>query len=338
MPEVIIVTQRESGKGGRVFQSSEERTYIVSAPEEEAVAEAVTRHGARAVIVGLYPYTGALYRALQATAGDCGAVIARFGVGHENVNKALAREHGILVCNTPGALDQSVAELTMWLIGSFSRHLSTVAARFQAGEFAGVTGTELYGKRLGVVGLGRIGQRVAAAAHFGFGMKVIASGASSAAQLEARHGCDLAAIEARLGLEHYTDDSDAVFRESDFVTLHFPSNAATRRFVDARRLGLMKPTAVLINTARGAVVDEAALFDALAAKAIGGAALDVFEKEPYQPISPGQDLRTLPNVLLTPHIGSDTREANDRMARAAADNVANFFAGKLDQMSVVRVG
>src|SRR6185369_6808421 len=118
---------------------------------------------------------------------------------------------------------------------------------------------------------------------------------------------------------------------------HLPAIPATRHFMNASRLALMKPSSALINTARGWVLDEVALYDALVAKRIAGAALDVFEHEPYRPVAADKDLRTLPNVVLTPHIGSNTREANNRMAAMCLANIGHFFNGRLDRVTQVNI-
>ncbi|MBI5396778.1 MAG: hypothetical protein HZA91_15900, partial [Verrucomicrobia bacterium] len=253
-----------------------------------------------------------------------GALIARFGVGHDSINKPLARQHGILVTNTPGVLDVSVAEHALWLMGCLARKISRLEARLRAGEFAGLVGMEMRGKTLGILGFGAIGRRVAAIAHFGLGMKVIA--------------CDpVAAPEnlAALGVERYTTDVEELFRKSDIVSVHLPANASTQRFINTARLAWLKPGAMLVNTARGAGLDEEALYDALATGRLAGAGLDVFEKEPYVPAHVSKDLRQLENVVLTPHIGSNTREANQRMAEACLANVRHFFAGQLDRLTRV---
>jgi len=128
---------------------------------------------------------------------------------------------------------------------------------------------------------------------------------------------------------------ESVFRRADVVSVHLPANAETRHFLNAHRIGLMKPSAMLVNTARGMVLDEAALFDALASGRLAGAALDVYENEPYKPASPDKDLRRLKNIVLTPHIGSNTHEANERMARACVANVSRFFAGRMGELTRV---
>jgi lactate dehydrogenase-like 2-hydroxyacid dehydrogenase len=193
---------------------------------------------------------------------------------------------------------------------------------------------ELAGKTLGILGFGEIGRRVAAIAHFGFRMRVLAADVRSFSQMRQSGESELSAL-ARLGLACYTTDVQNVFRQSDVVTIHCSANAETRGFINAERLRWMKPGALLVNTARGSLVDEDALYDALAEGRLGGAALDVFQNEPYVPATAGKDLRSLDNVVLTPHIGSNTEEANRRMAQAALKNVLLFFEGRIDEMDRV---
>ncbi len=319
--QTILVTEPEFLKAEEIFRQAGDVHCEPASPDENALAELVVKRGARAVIVGVAPYRGPLYEALGKQGG---ALIARFGVGHDNIDKALARQHGIVVTNTPGVLDESVAELTIWLMGCLARRIARLDAGVRAGEFAGQTGAELHGKTLGILGLGNIGRRVAAMAHFGFGMKLVACGCRATAERL-----------AECGIAFYSDDAEEVFRQSDILSVHLRSDASTRHFINAERLAWLKPGALLINTARGAVLDEAALFEALVGRRLAGAALDVFEHEPYQPVQPDKDLRQLENVVLTPHIGSNTREANERMAAASLGNVRNFFAGRLDRLSRV---
>ena len=137
------------------------------------------------------------------------------------------------------------------------------------------------------------------------------------------------------GVEDYTTDAESLFGQSDFLSVHLPVVPSTLRFVNAARLAWLKPSALLINTARGAVLDEEAIYDVLASGRLAGAALDVFEREPYVPVHPDKDLRQLQNVVLTPHIGSNTREANRRMAETALRNVRCFLAGQLDRLARV---
>ena len=215
--------------------------------------------GVRAVIIGHNRYVGPLYAALGQTGRTIGAILARFGVGHDGLDKTLARRHGIVVTNTPGTLDASVAEHVLWLLGNLVKQVGQLDAAFRGGQFAGYTGIELWGKTLGLVGCGGIARQVARIAHFGFGMgRVLACGRRSSEQLEQDEGRPITEILARLGLDQYTSDPDLIFHQSDVVSVHLPAKTDTRHFVDARRLALLKPTAWLINTSRGSVVDESA--------------------------------------------------------------------------------
>jgi lactate dehydrogenase-like 2-hydroxyacid dehydrogenase len=334
MAEIVVSTPLQLAKGGAVFRAAFD--VREAPPEESALAAAILRHNARAAIVGSDPYVGPLYEALGQTGGSRGALIARFGVGHDNVDKRLARRHHIVVTNTPGVLHVSVAEHTMWLLGSLARHVASMSLAFKVGQFAPQTGIEIRGKTLGLVGFGAIGREVARIAHQGFGMRILAVDPRPAEQLENELGKRFAEIRSEFGLHAYVAEPEAILPECDFVSLHLPALPETLRFFDARRLARMKPGAMLINTARGWVVDESALYDALAGGRIAAAALDVFHAEPYEPVSPDKDLRKLSNVLLTPHAASNTFEANRRIAECVAANVARFFAGRIDEMT--RVG
>jgi lactate dehydrogenase-like 2-hydroxyacid dehydrogenase len=326
MPETVLITQQQFDKAKEIFRSADGLNCEPAPAEEETLAGIVLSRNIRIVVVGVDPYRRVLYESLGKANG---ALIARFGVGHNNINKALAHQYGIIVTNTPGTLDTSVAEHAIWLMGNLARYICKHDSQFHAGNFIGHTGTELHEKTLGILGFGNIGKRVAAIAHFGFGMRVIAADSrplpsSNQAKFMAEHG-----------VEHYTSDSEQIFRQADFISIHLPSNAETRHFINATRLSWMKPGSYLINTARGDIVDEAALYDALSTGRLAGAALDVFENEPYQPVLPGKDLRRLENVILTPHIGSNTREANNRMAISCLENIRNFLSGHYELLARV---
>jgi len=334
MNEVVLATRIQIAKGQSVFRLAD--FEIRESPgDEEGLAQAVLTEKSRAVIVGSEPYQGPLYEALATIGGDRGAIIARFGVGHDNVDKALARKHSIVVTNTPGVLDVSVAEHTMWLVGCLAKNMCSMHAHFKAGEYVPETGIELRGKTLGILGFGVIGRRVASIAHHGFGMRVLAADCLSPEALEEREGKSMDEIKAQYGIDLYTTSHEKVLDGSDFVTVHLPATPETHHFLDARRLHVMKPGAMLINTSRGSVVDEVALYDAIAEAWVTGAALDVFEAEPYLPVDPEKDLRTLDEVVLTPHAASNTAEANRGIAQCALKNVTSFFAGRLDELDRV---
>jgi len=309
----VLVTETEFGRAPEVFQSATVPCISVAA-DEPTLAREVRQRGARYVIVGSVKYTGEIYDALSP-----GGVIARFGVGHDGIDKEKATAAGVLCTNTPGVLDQSVAEHAMLLILAAARRLPGLTAEMRAGTWAlGPAGLELRGKMLAVIGGGRIGQATARIASQGFGMRTI--------------GCRRTPSSiSSAPFDSLTTDFAEAVRDADFVSLHLNAEPANLKFIDRARLALIPERAWLINTARGAVVDELALFDALAAGRLAGAALDVFDREPYVPADPSKDLRTVANVVLAPHVGSHTREANRAMAARALQNIvraeARDFAG-----------
>ena len=317
-PPVVLVTEPEYRRGESVFSASPGLTCIPAPREEDALVDAIGRHGARHVVVGSVPYRDRLYAALPR-----GSVLARFGVGYESIDKARATAAGVLCTNTPGVLHQSVAEVTMFMIGAAARHLLAVANAFTNGSWAPREGLELQGRTLALIGCGEIGRTVARIAAAGFDMRVVGY---MRRQPPASGWPHFAAI---------TDDFQRAVADADFVSLHIPGTPENRGFIDRERLAMIPERAWLVNTARGAVVDEAALYDALAGGRLAGAALDVFEREPYQPRDESHDLRTLGNVLLVPHIGSNTAEANRRMAERALRNIRLAEAGDTGSMDLL---
>ena len=250
-------------------------------------------------------------RELIEAAGKC-RIISRTGVGVDNVDLAAATERGIMVCNTPGANTVSVAEQTVALMLGIAKQLPFMDKSVRACEWKvrnSNTTVDLDGKTLGLVGLGRIGMEVARKCRLAFGMKVIAYDpfVKSADEIS------------------LCTEVDEIFRSADFISIHVPYTKETHHLVDARRLDLMKPGAFIINTARGTVIDEAALAKALESKRIGGAGLDVLEEEPPQP---GNPLFSLNNVLMTPHSAALTRECEMKVAIEAAQAVVDFAEGK----------
>ena len=331
---IVLVTAPQYDKGEPYFSAQEDIDFRRVPVEEEGLADAVIATGASAVIVGTLRYRDRLYDALQRTGKGC-ALIARLGVGHDGIDKVQCRAHGIKVTNTPGVLETTVAELTVALLGCLARQVAGLDAGMKAGRFQPRTGVELRGKRLAIIGFGAIGRWVARGAHGGYGMRVTAVGQSTAVELERREGAEWAALLAKNGVESYTTDLDLALEQADVVSLHLPALPSQRALLDHQRLGRMKKSAFLVNTARGSLVDEVALFDALFEGRLAGAALDVYAAEPYVPAAPDKDLRTLPNVICTPHVGSNTFETNLRMAESAARNARYFLAGKAAELNLV---
>jgi lactate dehydrogenase-like 2-hydroxyacid dehydrogenase len=332
---LVLVTDQEYVKAPQAFAAAAGLNCRQAPGEEAAFAQEVRETGCRAVIVGVERYEGELYDALTESACGEGAVIARFGVGSDSIDKARCRESGIYVTNTPGVLDASVAEHAVWLMGALARRVAAHDARLKAGRFEPGPGTELNGLVLLVAGFGAIGRRVATIAGRGLGMRVVAADVLPPETLCDRLAMDLETVLGTHGLRRYSDDLDAELAEADVVSIHMPSIEQTRHFFRRERFARMKSSALLVNTARGPIVREADLFDALSAGRLGGAALDVFENEPYRPVEAGKDLRTLENVVLTPHVGSNTHACNRRMAVAALRNVSAFFAGDTASMNRV---
>lgn len=353
MRDCVLVTEAEYDKGQEVFAGVLDLELVRIGAAEPLLANTIAARRVRAVIIGHNRYTGPLYTALGRNGGESGgvagrwepalprptgesgALLARFGVGHDGLDKGLARAHGIAVTNTPGTLDASVAEHVFWLLGGLVKQIGRLDHQFRAGQFVPETGVELFGRTLGLLGFGGISRQVARIAHFGLGMRVLACGRRTCEELARDEGRLIEQIFDQYGLAQYTTEADAVLAEADVVSVHLPAQADTSGFVDARRLALLQPSAWLINTSRGSVVDEAALFDALRAGRLAGAGLDVFQAEPYVPVATDKDLRQLDNVILTPHVGSNTRAANRRMAEASLANVRAFFAGRWEELTRV---
>lgn len=245
-------------------------------------------------------------------------MIANFGAGFEHIDLEAAKAAGIRVSNTPDVLTEATAEIALLLMLMTSRRASEAERGLRDGRWNGWKPTQflgqgLSGKTLGLVGFGRIGQATAHKAKTALGMQI------------AYHSRRRVApeIEAQLGAR-YVDSLEALTAEADVLSLHTPGGEATRHLVDANLLRRMKPTAIVINTARGSVVHEADLAAALKAGTIWAAGLDVYEREPQ--VHP--DLLALDNVVLLPHLGSATRETRDEMGLRAAYNLDRFFTGE----------
>lgn len=253
---------------------------------------------------------------LLAQAGDSLKMIANFGAGVDHIDIEAAVGRGLVVTNTPGVLTEDTADLAMGLILAVSRRLVEGAGIVQEGKFAGWTptwmcGRKLWGKRLGIVGMGRIGQALARRAR-AFGMQVHYHNRKPLSPMVVE---DLEAT--------WWDDLDDMLPRMDIVSLNCPATRETHHLMDARRLGLLAPHAILINTARGELIDETALAEAVGRRALGGVGLDVFEQEPA--VHPG--LLNRPEVVLMPHLGSATIESRQDMGDRVIANIMTFQNG-----------
>lgn len=249
-------------------------------------------------------------------AGDQLKIVANYAVGYNNIDVKAAQERKIHVTNTPGVLTEAVAEHTFALLMSVAKRIVEAddfvrAGKYKQWEPKGFLGPQIWGKSIGIVGLGRIGSFVAQIARGGFNMEVLYHDVKKNEEFEMRFSAKY-------------KDLPTLLKNADFVTIHVPLLPATHHLIGAKELGIMKESAILINTSRGPVIDEVSLIEALKSKKIAGAGLDVYEREPD--LTPG--LTDLPNVALTPHTASATNEARNAMSRIAAGNIMAALEGK----------
>jgi len=251
-------------------------------------------------------------------AGMRAKLLANYGVGFNHIDLDAARKRGLVVTNTPEVLTDCTADTAMTLLLMVARRAGEGERHVRRGEWSGwrpthMMGAKVTGKTLGLIGFGRIARAMAHRAHFGFGMRILFHTPSP----PSAEVCNALGATACASLEE-------LLRAADFVSLHCPGGAATRHLMNAQRLALMKPEAFLINTARGDVIDQAALVDALLNRRIAGAGLDVYDGEPQVP----EALKTLDNVVLLPHLGSATLETRVAMGMRVIENLEAFFAGR----------
>ncbi|NYT71585.1 D-glycerate dehydrogenase [Halomonas sp. QX-2] len=244
-------------------------------------------------------------------------VIATISVGYDNIPVDELTKRGIMLCNTPDVLTETTADTGFALIMAAARRVVELAEwikadKWQASIGPALFGSDVHGKTLGMVGFGRIGQAVARRGALGFGMQLLYSNASPKPDLESELGAQRRELNELLA-------------EADFVCVTVPLTAETERLIGAQEFALMKPSGIFINIARGKVVDESALIDALENGVIQAAGLDVFEQEPLRAASP---LTKMPNVVALPHIGSATHETRDAMAQRAVDNIRLALQGE----------
>lgn len=250
-------------------------------------------------------------------------VVANFAVGFDNIDVKIANARGVVVANTPCIeVSRSVAEHTFALMLALARRISEADVFTRAGKYKGwdpdlMVGQDIYGKTLGIIGLGGIGREVAHRAVKGFDMKPIYHDVRRDRDFEKEYGAKYMEL-------------DKLLSSSDIVTLHVPLLSTTRHLITTKTLRLMKKDALLVNTARGPVVDETAVLKALYSKKIGGFALDVLECEPSIDCNIGDhyELKTCPNVVMTPHIASATVGAREAMARLAAEAIIDVASGR----------
>ena len=310
MPEKVLVTREVPEAGLHLLDGFDVTVLYERPPERGELLEAV--RGASGI---LSTATEKVDGEVMDAAGDGLKVVANMAVGYDNIDLGAAKERGVVVTNTPGVLDETTADVAFMLMLAAARRLGEGERLLRAGKWEWwgpkqLRGLDVWGKKLGIVGLGRIGGAVARRAK-GFGMEILYHNRSRKEDAEKELGARYLELQELLV-------------ESDFVSIHTPLTDETRHLIGAKELERMKPGVVLVNTARGPVVDEGALADALKNGRIFAAGLDVYEEEPR--VHP--KLLELENVVLAPHIGSASVETRDKMATLAAENLAAVLRGE----------
>ena len=312
-PKVVITRKLPAAAEERA-----KKLFDVALNANDAPLEAAALARAMREADGLLPCVADKITAeLLATPGRKARIVANYGVGYNNIDVLAAKANGVVVTNTPDVLTEDTADLALTLMLATARRAGEGERELRSGKWTGwrpthMLATQVHGKTLGLIGIGRIGRAVARRAHLGFGMKIIYHDPYPLSEADAQA---LGAVRK--------DSIEAVLNASDFVSLHCPATPETKHLMNAARFAQMRKGSILINTARGDVVNENDLIAALAVGTIGGAGLDVFEKEPSVPAA----LVAMENVVLLPHLGSATTETRVAMGMRAIDNLEAFFGG-----------
>ena len=311
----IYITRRINQKGIDLLESHKSLRTTVNPKNKILEREELVRagRGASALVTLL---TDKIDDEVMNAIGSNLKIIANYAVGFDNIDIEAAKRKNIVVTNTPEVMTQAVAEHAMALMLACARRLSEGDNFVKAGKYKRwepdlLLGPEIAGKTLGIIGIGRIGSSLAQTAYHGFGMKIIYHDINRSEELERNLQADYASLKTLL-------------ERSDFVSLHVPLLPSTRHMIGKKEFKLMKDNAILVNTARGAVIDEKALACALKTKQIFAAGIDVFEFEP----KPVGELMELDNIIMTPHIASATHEAREAMSECAAQNVIEVLSGR----------
>lgn len=304
----VVIPQDITAAGRDYLKAHDCEVKVLQDSSVENICREVV--DADALLVRTAPYPAEVFEAAKKL-----KVMARYGAGVDNIDLDAATKHGVQVCNAPIANSNSVAEHTFMLLLACAKNLIIQDKACRRGDFESrnrTKGVEVDGKTLGLIGCGHIGRLVAQKAALGFGMKVI--------------GYDAYAKQENMPeYIQLMDTPQEVYRQADFLSLHVPLTPDTRNMVNKEVFAMMKPTAVVLNCARGGVINEADLYQAVVDGTIAGAGLDVFEDEPLNPKNP---LYTLDKVIVTPHDAALTFEAADRMGLHAAQGIVEVLQGK----------
>ena len=311
LPKVLLMHSILEPGPALLAEGCEVVSYPSTQPlDEEHIKQAVESNDAVGIVSQVMDPIGATVLSASGL-----RIVAQVAVGYDNIDVRAATEHGVMVTNTPGVLDETTADFAFTLMMAVARRVVVADNFVRGGNFKGwaidmLLGQDIQHATLGLVGIGRIGRAVARRAR-GFNMRVLYSDPNPL----------LPDVEREMGLTRV--DLPTLLAQSDFVSLHVPLTEATQHLISTKELGLMKPTAILVNTSRGPVLDESALVEALKAHRIFGAGLDVYEREPA--IHPG--LLALHNVVLAPHIASASTRTRAEMGSVAVRNLLTALRG-----------
>ena len=326
MKEPVVITRTEYAKGeAYLTEQGGHLEWFPCEDDEPAVARRISETGARIAVLGTTRYHDELYRCLQSNSGAKASLIVRWGVGIDGIDPDQCEQHNVLLANTPGTLDEAVAEHTIALLLCIAKSICRHNARMHAGEYEGIAGFELHNRSLGIAGFGNIGKRVAGIASRGFGMKIQAFDVAPLASQSDRQCDSQTELLRSYGLCDYHHEYKPFAEQIDILSIHMPLTDSTKGFFNLQRLQMLRRGSVVINTSRGALLEEEALYSEISNGRLAGAALDVYSSEPYEPISADRDLRNLPNIVLTPHVASNTIEVNRRVAEKVLQNVSSFL-------------
>ena len=310
MTKILITSTSYGQKDKTPLELLQSKGYEITWNETGkplAAADLVEKlEGCAGVIAGLDYFTAEVFEKVSGL-----KVVARYGVGFDRVDLEAAKRAGVIVTNTPTANSDSVADLTVGLMLAVARHITEAHRQTMEGGWPKLFGVSLFQKTVGLVGLGRIGARVAQRVK-GFNCQTLVYDPFIDTETASQYGC------------RKVDTLETLLAESDFVSLHSPASPATNQMINRQTLSLMKPTAILVNTARGELIHEADLLDALKNKVIGGAGLDTFDQEPPQVNA----FQGLPNLIITPHMGAYTTEALYNMAMDSTNDLIAVLEGR----------
>ena len=318
-----IIQEAIFNRAKHIFEASK-ITFVLSKKRDvKSILKLQEKHLAKCIVVDSRFFAKTLFENLLPQ-----TLIARFGTGYNNIPLDICKKQKLFLANTPNVLAETAAEFAMGAMLCLLRKIAFSHTHFLKKKWSRLEGTSLRGKTLGILGFGAVGQSLAKMASEVFGMEVVACGNQKSVSEK----------NLKFLSRYYSQNKkemDLFLKKIDILSLHLSLTKQTHHLIDAKHLSLLKPGAFVINTSRGDIVDEAALYKNLKEGRLSGAALDVFSNEPYFPQLPKNDFRTLGNVILTPHIAANTDAANEKVAQKTIENIECFYKKKYEKVAFV---